>query len=74
MAGGPVRDILCGIQPNDIDFASNANPQQMINIMRFSFITITSKVLLIQNLLNRDKENIRLITTPSGLKSVPKRN
>ncbi|XP_054153047.1 CCA tRNA nucleotidyltransferase 1, mitochondrial-like [Oppia nitens] len=34
MAGGAVRDVLCGIQPNDIDFASNATPQQMINIMK----------------------------------------
>ncbi|CAG2167367.1 unnamed protein product [Oppiella nova] len=47
MAGGAVRDIMCGIQPNDIDFASNATPDQMIRIMR-------------------DKDNIRLITTPSG--------
>ncbi|CAG2106257.1 unnamed protein product [Medioppia subpectinata] len=47
MAGGAVRDLLCGIQPNDIDFASNARPDQMIEIMR-------------------NKENIRLITTPAG--------
>lgn len=43
MAGGPVRDILCGIEPNDVDLASNASPKQMINIMRFLFKKIFTK-------------------------------
>nr|XP_027200112.1 CCA tRNA nucleotidyltransferase 1, mitochondrial-like [Dermatophagoides pteronyssinus] len=33
MAGGAVRDILCHIVPNDIDFASDAKPDEMINIL-----------------------------------------
>ncbi|XP_046919401.2 CCA tRNA nucleotidyltransferase 1, mitochondrial [Dermatophagoides farinae] len=33
MAGGAVRDILCNIVPNDIDFASDAKPDEMINIL-----------------------------------------
>ena len=35
MAGGAVRDILCHIVPNDIDFASDAKPDEMINILRY---------------------------------------
>ena len=37
MAGGAVRDILCNIVPNDIDFASDAKPDEMINILRYKF-------------------------------------
>ncbi|OTF83174.1 poly(A) polymerase-like protein [Euroglyphus maynei] len=33
MAGGAVRDILCHIVPNDIDFASDAKPDEMITIL-----------------------------------------
>lgn len=29
MAGGAVRDLLMGIQPADVDFASNATPTQL---------------------------------------------
>lgn len=35
MAGGAVRDILCNIPPNDIDFASNAKPDEIINLLKF---------------------------------------
>ena len=30
IAGGAVRDLLMGITPADVDFASTATPQQMI--------------------------------------------
>lgn len=29
MAGGAVRDLLMGIKPSDIDFATDATPEQM---------------------------------------------
>ena len=32
MAGGAVRDILLNIEPHDIDFATNALPEQMIEM------------------------------------------
>lgn len=34
MAGGGVRDLLCKIVPHDIDFATDAEPDQMISMMR----------------------------------------
>jgi len=29
LAGGPVRDLLSGTMPHDLDFATNATPTQM---------------------------------------------
>lgn len=34
VAGGAVRDLLCGNLPDDIDFASTATPDQMIELLR----------------------------------------
>lgn len=34
VAGGAVRDILTGVVPHDVDFATTATPQQMIDLMR----------------------------------------
>lgn len=30
IAGGAVRDLILGIRPNDVDFATTATPDQMI--------------------------------------------
>lgn len=46
MAGGGVRDILCRIVPHDIDFATDARPDQMVELMsdkpNIRLITTTS--------------------------------
>lgn len=34
IAGGAVRDLLSGDSPHDVDFASTATPQQMIEFLR----------------------------------------
>ena len=34
MVGGSVRDSLLGLEPNDIDFATNATPEQMIQLAK----------------------------------------
>lgn len=34
VAGGAVRDLLCGNLPQDVDFASTATPSQAIEILR----------------------------------------
>lgn len=34
IAGGAVRDLLTGITPHDVDFATTATPQEMISILR----------------------------------------
>lgn len=36
MAGGAVRDLLMGIKPSDVDFATNATPDEMkVNLLTF---------------------------------------
>jgi tRNA nucleotidyltransferase (CCA-adding enzyme) len=37
IAGGAVRDLLTGITPHDVDFATTATPDQMIEILRLEF-------------------------------------
>ena len=34
IAGGAVRDLLTGITPHDVDFATTATPKQMISFLR----------------------------------------
>lgn len=34
IAGGAVRDLLTGVTPHDVDFATTASPEEMINILR----------------------------------------
>lgn len=34
IAGGAVRDLMTGQYPHDIDFATTATPEQMIDILR----------------------------------------
>ena len=34
MAGGAVRDLVSGVSPHDVDFASTATPEQMILLLR----------------------------------------
>lgn len=34
IAGGAVRDLLTGVTPHDIDFATTASPEEMIQILR----------------------------------------
>lgn len=34
IAGGAVRDLLSGATPHDVDFATTATPDQMIQILR----------------------------------------
>ena len=34
IAGGAVRDLLTGVTPHDVDFATTASPEQMIEILR----------------------------------------
>ncbi len=40
IAGGAVRDILMGIEPHDVDLATNALPEQMLDIFRKENIRI----------------------------------
>ncbi|CAD5224554.1 unnamed protein product [Bursaphelenchus okinawaensis] len=65
IAGGPVRDLLMGIQPADIDFASTATPTQMKELFEKENIrmlhkkgeehgTITCRI--------NDKENFEVTT------------
>lgn len=34
VAGGAVRDLLTGVRPHDVDFATTATPQQMLDLLR----------------------------------------
>lgn len=34
MVGGAVRDILLGVEPSDVDFCTNATPEQMIELCK----------------------------------------
>ena len=40
IAGGAVRDLLLGVKPHDIDFATNALPEQMLQIFEKESIRI----------------------------------
>ncbi|CAG0917859.1 unnamed protein product [Notodromas monacha] len=65
LAGGPVRDLLLGIEPKDLDFATNATPDQMKEIFEKNQVrminnrgeqhgTVTPRIF--------DKENFEVTT------------
>ncbi|XP_018650972.1 putative homeobox protein [Schistosoma mansoni] len=50
IAGGAVRDILLGISPHDIDFATNATPPQMHEMFSILYVENLDKRLRLSNL------------------------
>jgi len=43
MAGGAVRDLLMGVRPSDVDFATDATPLQMKEIFTQEQIRMLNK-------------------------------
>jgi tRNA nucleotidyltransferase (CCA-adding enzyme) len=43
IVGGAVRDKLLGLPPNDIDFATNAKPEEIINLFKDKTIGVVGK-------------------------------
>ncbi|VDN42427.1 unnamed protein product [Gongylonema pulchrum] len=43
MAGGAVRDLLMGIKPSDVDFATDATPEQMKELFTREQIRMLNK-------------------------------
>jgi len=72
MAGGAVRDLLLNVKPHDIDFATNALPEQMIEIFTRENVRIINTKGLKHGTLPiriRDKVNFEITTLRIDVKT-----
>lgn len=65
MAGGAVRDLLMGLKPSDVDFASTATPTEMKNLFENEGIRMLNKKGEEHGTITcrmNDKENFEITT------------
>ena len=69
IVGGCVRDMLLGVKPHDWDICTNANPEQVINILKKSdikFHTVGIEFGTVTALLNNNEYEITTYRTETG--------